>query len=190
MEIRLATISDAEAIRRIYEPYVMNTAVSFEYEVPSVEEFEKRIQNTLKQYPYLVAVEDGEIVGYVYAGAFHSRIAYQHCVEISIYLDMNKRRKGYGSILYRKMEELLLAQNVYSVHACIASPDEEDEHLTNDSELFHERMGYELVGRHKRCGYKLGKWYSIVWMDKELIKRPEKAEDFIPFSQLTVPVNL
>ncbi len=84
MEIRIAAIDDAEAIREIYAPYVLNTAVSFEYEVPSVEEFRERIKNTLAVYPYLVAVENGAVVGYAYAGVFHARAAYKHCVELYI----------------------------------------------------------------------------------------------------------
>ncbi len=181
MEIRIASIKDAESIRSIYAPYVIETAVSFEYEVPSVEEFERRISYTLNKYPYLVAVEQGKIVGYAYASAFHPRIAYQHSAELSIYLDRDYRRKGIGKRLYNKLEELLLMQNVYLVHACIASPDEEDEHLTADSERFHEKLGFKLSARHDRCGYKFGKWYSIVWMDKVIKERPENPEDFIPF---------
>ena len=184
MEIRVAKISDAAAIRSIYEPYVLNTAVSFEYDVPSVEEFEQRIRNTLAQYPYLVAVEGDKVVGYAYAGVFHSRIAYKHSVELSVYLDVNEKRKGIGKSLYEKMEELLKAQNVCMMHACIASPDDDDPRLNDDSEKFHAKMGFKLAGRHDRCGYKFGKWYSIVWMDKVIGDKSGKIEDFIPFSQL------
>lgn len=156
MEIRIADTKDAEAIREIYAPYVLNTAVSFEYEVPSVEEFRKRIANTLAEYPYLAAEEDGVILGYAYAGVFHARPAYKHCVELSIYVRQDCRGRGVGKGLYLKLEEMLIKQNVYSVHACIAVPDGEDEHLTDDSEKFHRKMGFEIAGRHEKCGYKLG----------------------------------
>lgn len=184
MEIRIATAEDAKAIREIYAPYVLNTAVSFEYEVPSVDEFRKRIINTLAVYPYLVAVDNGVIVGYAYAGAFHARAAYSHCVELSIYVSQDHRGRGAGRSLYQKLEELLIRQNVYSVHACIAVPDGEDEHLTDDSEKFHSKMGFETAGRHERCGYKLGKWYSIIWMDKVICTRPDNPPEFIPFGQM------
>lgn len=184
IDIRLANIGDARAIREIYEPYVEDTAVSFEYEVPGIQEFEKRIQNTLLNYPYLVAVENNQIVGYAYAGAFHVREAYRHSAELSVYLEKNHRKSGIGKALYDKLEEYLLLQNVYMVHACIASPDQIDEHLTDDSERFHEKMGFKLAGRHERCGYKFGKWYSMIWMDKVICDRPDNPKAFVPFSNL------
>ena len=94
MQIRIATIEDAEEIRTVYAPYVINTAVSFEYDVPTTEEFKIRIENTLKNYPYLVAIENDSIVGYAYASSFHSREAYQHSAELSVYIKEEKRRKG------------------------------------------------------------------------------------------------
>lgn len=205
MEIRLAKISDAEAIRKIYEPYVKETAISFEYEVPSINEFENRIKNTLAKYPYLVAVENGIIVGYAYASVFHNaREAYKHSAELSVYVDMNHKQKGIGKSLYTKLQEILITQNVYIVHACIASTENgdadvctengcanvsensKDAHLTNDSEKFHAKMGFELAGRHKNCGYKFGNWYSVIWMDKVINDGRANPEEFIPFSQLEI----
>lgn len=184
MEIITATPDFAEKLLEIYTPYVNNTAVSFEYVPPSVEEFRKRIENTLKEYPYLVAFDNGEIVGYAYAASFHTREAYKHCAELSIYIKKDYHGKGIGRKLYERIEEILLLQNVFSVHACIASPDREDEHLTSDSEKFHEKMGFTVSGRHDKCGYKFGKWYSIVWMDKSIADRPVPAEPFIPYSEI------
>lgn len=186
MDIRFATIEDAEAILRIYEPYVKNTAITFEYEVPTIEEFRERVKNTLKQYPYLVLEENENIAGYAYASQFHPRAAYSHCAELSIYIDPRYHGKGYGKKLYTYIEEILAKQNIYTVHACVASPEKEDEHLTNHSELFHTHMGFRLVGRHEKCGYKFGTWYSMLWMDKALCEHPAKPEDFIPFSNLTL----
>lgn len=188
MEIRLASVKDAKAIREIYEPYVKNTAVSFEYEVPSVEEMERRIGETLKQYPYLVAVEQEKIVGYAYAGPFHVRQAYKHSAELSVYIDQSFRKMNIGRKLYARLEEMLILQNVYTVHACIASPEVNDEYLNDDSERFHTRMGFKISGRHKLCGYKFGRWYSVIWMDKELVKKTDKVNDFIPFGQVGVRV--
>lgn len=184
MEIRLATVDDAEHIREIYKPYVLNTAISFEYEVPCTEEMESRIRNTLKNYPYLVAIEDGTLVGYAYAGPFHTREAYKHSAELSVYIRQDMRGRGIGRKLYSELEKWLTAQNVYTVHACIASPDRQDEHLTGDSEIFHRKMGFETAGRHRLCGYKFGKWYSIVWMDKPIREKAGAPEAFIPFSEL------
>ncbi len=78
--IRLATPDDAPALLAIYEPYVRQTAITCEYEVPSVEEFAGRIERTLKRYPYLVMELDGRPVGYAYVSALNSREAYDWSV--------------------------------------------------------------------------------------------------------------
>lgn len=185
MEIRIARPEDAEAVRGIYAPYVMNTAVTFDYEVPDAAEFGSRIANTLKSYPYLVAVENGRVVGYTYAAQFRHKAAYQHDVEVSIYLDKDRRREGIGRQLYRELEKRLLRQNVFLLYGCITATDRtDDEHLTRDSIHFHEKMGYKLTGRHNLCGYKFGKWYDALWMEKVIAERPEQAEPFIPLSEL------
>ena len=95
--IRPATPDDAEALLSIYAPYVEQTAITFEYEVPSVEEFRDRIVHTLKLYPYLVAQRETstnsdastEIVGYAYACPLHARAAYAWSVETSIYVKIS-----------------------------------------------------------------------------------------------------
>ena len=93
MRIRPATPNDAVKLLDIYAPYVTDTAITFEYEVPTLEEFRRRIEHISKKYPYLVAEEDGDIVGYVYASSFKERDAFQWAVETSIYVDRNKKRK-------------------------------------------------------------------------------------------------
>ena len=185
MIIRTAAPSDAPALLAIYAPYVQNTAVSFEYAVPTEEEFRLRIENTLKDYPYLAAVEDGRIIGYAYASIYHGREAYRHCVETSIYVADGFHGRGTGKALYEAMEKILLSQNVFTLYACIAVTErEDDEFLTPASVLFHEKCGYRTVGRHENCGYKFGRWYGTVWMEKRLCPLPETPEGFIPFSML------
>lgn len=188
MEIRAAAVEDAEEIRDIYAPYVIYSAVSFEYEVPTVEEFRTRIDNTLKKYPYLVAVENDLILGYAYASSFHSRKAYEFSAELSVYVKEGERRKGIGKKLYTKLEEILSEQNVCIVHACISVTEGEDERLTNDSETFHKKMGFKTVGKHELCGYKFGKWYSVIWMDKVIKERTQDPEPFIPFCDINMQV--
>lgn len=188
MEIRVAATEDAEEIRAVYAPYVINTAVSFEYDVPTIEEFKMRIDNTLKNHPYLVAIENDSIVGYTYASSFHSREAYKHSAELSVYIKEEERRKGIGQMLYLKLEEMLSKQNVYLVHACVSVPEGKDEHLTNDSEQFHKKMGFKTVGKHELCGYKFGKWYSIIWMDKVIKEKKLTPKPFIPFSNTNMQV--
>ena len=184
MQIRRATENDAEALLKIYAPYVEHTAITFEYEVPSVEEFRSRIRHTLEKYPYLVAEEDGELLGYAYVGPFHDRPAYDWAVETSIYVDKDYKRSGCGKLLYQALEKILKKQHISNLYACIAYTEQEDEHLTNDSMHFHEHLGYELVGTFKQCGYKFNKWYDMIWMEKIIGEHPEMPEAFIPFSAL------
>lgn len=180
LKLRTATVRDAEAICEIYAPYVENTAVTFEYEAPSVAEFVDRISAVLKKYPFLVAEISGKIVGFSYAGPFRERPAYDHSAEITIYLPAGQRRQGIGRALYEATEKILAAQHVNNVYACIAVPsgDEADEHISLDSVRFHEHMGYKIVGSFHRCGYKFGRWYSMVWMEKII---GEYAEEQLPF---------
>lgn len=166
MKIRSACIKDAKSILNVYSYYVLNTAITFEVEVPSVSEFEKRIENTLKKYPYIVLEEEGQIRGYAYAGVFKARAAYDHCVETTIYLDKDIRGKGYGRLLYEHLEKELRKIGIINLYACIASPVTEDVFLSNNSEYFHEHMGYNKVGTFNKCGYKFNNWYNMIWMEK------------------------
>ncbi len=119
---RVARPEDAEALLAIYAPYVEETAITFEYEVPSVEAFRARIAHTLATYPYIVAVEDEKIIGYAYVGRLHERAAYDWSVETSIYVDRCARKHGLGRQLYERLEAILRAMNIISVNACIAYP--------------------------------------------------------------------
>ena len=166
--IRSATTGDAKRLLEIYAYYVQNTAISFEYDVPSVEEFRNRIEKTLKQYPYLVLEEDGVIQGYAYAGAFVGRAAYSHCCEVTIYLDHCAKGRGYGRALYEALEQALKDRGVRNLYACIGDPIAEDEFLTRNSEQFHRHMGFSKVGTFHKCGCKFGRWYNMIWMEKTI----------------------
>lgn len=185
INIRLASVEDAPAIRKIYAPYVTDTAVTFEYDVPDVTEFVRRITVTLENYPYLVAEKNGTVVGYAYAGPFRPRAAYRHTAEVSIYVDREQTGQGTGKRLYRELERLLVLQNVVVAYACITETERTDDmHLTDRSIRFHEKMGYALAGQFYHCGYKFGKWYSMRWMEKRIAEEPEMPDPFIPFSQM------
>ena len=185
LQIRVATKEDAEALLAIYAPYVEKTAITFEYEVPSIEEFRCRIQETLKKYPYLVAEKNGKIVGYAYAGAFHARPAYDWAAEMSIYLREDQRHRGTGRRLYAALEAVLRAQHIQNLYACIGYPDgADDAHLTKNSAQFHAHLGYRLVGEFPRCGYKFGTWYSMVWMEKCIGAHEANPAPVRPFPEL------
>lgn len=184
IKIRIATISDASEILEIYAYYVMNTAITFEYDVPTEAEFRKRISNTLEKYPYLIAEMEGKIVGYAYAGPFKARAAYQWNVETSIYVHKDYKHMGIGKGLYEELEKILKAQNVLNMNACIAFPVQEDAYLTKDSVYFHERLGYSLVGEFHQSGYKFGRWYNMVWMEKSIGEHIENQPAVILFQHL------
>ena len=164
--IRTAVQQDAKVLLEIYAPYVKKTAITFEYDVPSVEEFARRISKVLQKYPYLVAEVNGEPVGYAYAGPFKERAAYDWAVETTVYVRENMKKSGIGRALYTALEKALSAQGILNLNACIAFPETEDEYLTTDSVKFHEKMGFETAGRFHKCGCKFGRWYDMVWMEK------------------------
>lgn len=182
--IRTAQLSDAPEILKIYAPYIENTAITFEYEVPSTRELEGRIAGTLKKYPYIVAIMEGKIVGYAYAGAFKSRAAYDWGVEMTVYVDRNLKRMGIGRILYEKIEAILGAQGILNVNACIGYPEKEDEHLTWDSVKFHDKLGYKKIGHFHECGYKFNRWYDMVWMEKLIGEHTDHQESIKTFDEV------
>lgn len=164
--IRSAAVTDAERLLEIYAYYVEHTAITFEYDVPAPEEFRARIAHTLERYPYLVLEEDGVIRGYAYAGVFKGRAAYDRSCEMTIYLDHEAKGRGAGRALYEALEEELRKMGILNLYACIGDPIVEDEYLTKNSEQFHRHMGYTKVGEFHQCGYKFGRWYNMIWMEK------------------------
>lgn len=180
LKIRMAAPEDAEELLAIYTPYVQNTAITFEYEVPDEKEFAGRIEKTQMRYPYFVAEMDGGILGYAYAGPFKERRAYDWAVETSIYVRQDRRGQGIGRKLHDALEETLKKQNILNMNACIAYPPQEDEYLTRASVRFHERMGYRMAGHFSGCGYKFNRWYDMVWMEKIIGEHRENQPEVLP----------
>lgn len=184
LQLRTAEAGDVARLLEIYAPYVEKTAITFEDEVPTVSEFEARITRTLKRYPYLVALKGGQIVGYAYASPFKERAAYDHSVELSIYVDANQRHQHIGRFLYDAIEAVLKKQGFLNLNACIAAPIGADPYLDDNSIRFHEHLGYRLVGRFHQCGYKFSRWYDMVWMEKMLGDHAIPAPAIIPYPEL------
>ena len=181
LHIRPAGPADAGEIMDIYRYYVNETTVSFELTEPTVDEFAQRIGQISQNYPYLVAeqqTDDGrKILGYAYAGAYKNRAAYDWAVEVTVYLADDAMGQGLGRLLYQKLEGLLAAQGIRSLNACITGENEE-------SLAFHRALGYVDVGHNHRCGYKLGRWLDVFWLEKLLDTADTPPAAFIPFAAL------
>lgn len=165
--IRTATLADAPAILAVYAPFVENTDVSFEISVPSIAEYEARIRQKLEHSTFLVVVDEASsrVVGFAYNGSFRERPAYDWASEISIYVAPEHQARGLGSVLIDALEELMRAQGVIMSEACITS--------TNEGSVeFHAKHGYAVCGEHHACGYKLGRWLDVTWMEKQLAVLP------------------
>ena len=178
MSIRLATAQDLPRILEIYGPYVKNTAVSFEYTVPNLEEFTKRFSEITAQFPWLVWEENGTVLGYAYGSLPFKRAAYQWSAEASIYLCPEACGKGIGKRLYAALEQLLQRQGYRKVYAIITSDNE-------PSVAFHRAVGYRHTATMPGCGYKLGKWLGIIWMEKELNTYDAPPREPIPIHKLS-----
>lgn len=166
MKIEKVTVEDAEELLEIYAPYVENTAITFEYDVPSKDEFEERIKNISAKYPYIKAVHEGKIVGYAYAASFKDRRAYDWSVETTIYVKNNCKRMGIGKALYEVLEQKLKDMGILNMNACIACPVQEGRYLNDDSIRFHDNMGFTEAGHFHNSGYKFGQWFDMIWMEK------------------------
>lgn len=166
--IREVRLDDAEKLAEIYSYYVLNTAVSFEYEAPTAEEFKARIVKIIAKYPYLVCEKDGEAVGYAYAGEYSSRKAYSWTAASSIYVEKDHRRQGIGSMLYAELQNRLREMGIVNLLAGAAYCETEDEYLSHDSYLFHSRMGFVKAAQLMGVGKKFDRWYDLIWMQKKL----------------------
>ena len=160
LQIRFANEADAVNLLKIYSQYI-ETTITFEYVLPSVEEFQRRIREFSEVYPYLVCEEDGEIIGYAYAHRAFERAAFSWDAEVSIYLDKKARGKGIGKQCYKILLELLREQGIITVYSLISTPNPRSERL-------HEDIGFEWIGTHKNTGYKAGKWCDISWYQIQL----------------------
>jgi L-amino acid N-acyltransferase YncA len=161
MVIRPVQIPDAEAVLNIYSPYIESTATTFETTVPTVEDFAARIRINTEKYPWLVAEDEGKVIGYAYASKHREREAYQWCVECSVYVSEDYHRKGIAKELYSKLFDILEQCGYVNIYAGITLPNPK-------SHSFHSKMGFEAIGIYKNIGYKLGRWHDVAWLVKTI----------------------
>jgi phosphinothricin acetyltransferase len=172
IKIRLASEADTTALLDIYAPFVKNTVITFEYDVPTDIQFSARIATITKKYPWLVCEIHDRIVGYAYAAAFHERSAYDWSVDASVYIHPDYHRKRIGAALYECLFQLLKLQGFYNVYAIITG-------ANKNSLDFHQSLGFKPVGLYRNVGYKFNQWQDVQWLVltiKDHSQPPEKPK--------------
>lgn len=159
--IRNAVLSDVPVMLDIYRPYILETAITFEYDVPTQEEFEARFRSITIKYPWLVWEENGTILGYAYASPFQARAAYQWDADMSIYLRQDCRGNGIGRALYLALENSMKQLGYHVLYGVVTSANEV-------SCRFHEALGYRALATFEQTGFKFGRWYGITWYEKRI----------------------
>ena len=157
--IRIATEADVPEILAIYAPYIENTTITFEYRVPTEEEFRQRFRDITSQFPWLVWEENGKVLGYAYGSAPFQRDAYRWCAEDSVYLHPDAKGRGIGTKLCTALEKVLFYQGYSRIYALITAEN-------RASVTFHKKLGYTLRGNLPDAGYKFDRWIGVIWMDK------------------------
>ena len=172
--IRIAEPCDAEKMLAIYAGYILNSAASFEYTVPSGQEFYQRMQETQPEFPWLVYEKDGLIAGYAYASRTFGRAAYKWNASVSIYVSEKYHGTGIAASLYECIEEFMRVQGYYYLYAGITS--------SNIASLrFVEKYGFIKTAVYPNSGFKLGEWHDVVWLYKTLREpggTPSEPEQF------------
>ncbi|MFA9464737.1 MAG: N-acetyltransferase family protein [Velocimicrobium sp.] len=175
--IKLVSEADAAEILEIYEIYVKETAITFEYETPSLDEFRNRIKKISADYPYIVCLSNEKIVGYAYAHRQMERAAYQWNAELSVYIDKTCLRCGVGKALYSALIEILQMQNVRNVYGGITSPNE-------NSEKLHEYFGFKRLGIYHSTGYKCSAWHDVAWFEKTVGDYDLEPKPFVSIQEI------
>ena len=176
MEFRLAKTEDSTKLLEIYKQYI-HTEITFEYSLPSAEEFAERIKEITAVYPYIVCKEGADILGYAYAHRQMQREAYQWNAELSIYLDERFTSKGIGKILYNMLIDILKLQGVMNVYGGVTVPNIKSEGL-------HRAMGFKKLGVYHRTGWKNGRWHDVAWYEKRISDKATCPAPILPIGEL------
>lgn len=176
MKLRFAVPEDVPALLAIYERYI-STEITFEYVLPSQEEFVRRLSSISEIYPYLVVEEQGQLLGYAYAHRIAERAAFGWGAELSIYLHPDAAGKGLGRRLYCVLMDLLRLQGVRTVYGLVSSPNPASEGL-------HRSLGFRLMGIQEKAGYKNGRWVDLLWLEKPIASYDLEPHPVIPIGQL------
>jgi L-amino acid N-acyltransferase YncA len=174
MVIKVATKEDAVGMLEIYTPFILNSGITQEVEVPSDEDFQKRIISNLEERPWLVCEMNNEIAGYAYAGKHRDRKGYQWCTESSVYISEKYYGFGIANALYTALFDILKMQGYVNAYAVITLP--------NDRSIaFHKKFGFEYLTTYEKIGYKLGQWHDVGWMQYEVNSHDQDPKDPVKF---------
>jgi L-amino acid N-acyltransferase YncA len=176
--IRLAEDRDAAALASIYRSYVEDSRVSFEEVAPDSAEIARRLRGDRPGFhPWLLAEEDGQILGYAASSPFRTRPAYRWTVETGIYLAEGAHGRGIGRTLLSALLEILERQGYVAAIGAIALP--------NDASVaLHEKLGFAYAGTYRGVGFKLGEWLDVGLWEKELAARYETPAEPRPYEGL------
>ena len=161
--VRAATITDIPGITGIYAHAVREATATFELDPPDVAEMNRRMGHLFNGgYPYIVAEQNNELVGYAYAGPYHHRPAYRFTVEDSIYIAPAMHRRGVGRRLLAELIALSEARGYRQMIAVIG-----DSANTRSIGL-HTALGFRIAGKFESVGFKFGTWLDSVLMQRAL----------------------
>ena len=169
MRVRPATEADAAACVEIYRPYVLNTAITFETEVPTVEDMSARIAGARATHEWLILDVDGVVTGYAYALPLNSRAAYRWSVETTVYIAQDRAGAGAGRTLYAELLTRLAQRGFRQAFACIAEPNDA-------SDALHDSFGFHPVGHFRKAGWKLGAWHNVRWWQLDLVAPDDEVD--------------
>jgi L-amino acid N-acyltransferase YncA len=164
--IRLVRPDDAAAIAAIYAPYVRDTVITFELEAPDEAGMRGRIEQVTATHPWLVAEQDGHVLGYAYGSPYRVRAAYRWVAEVGIYMAADARGRGLGGRLYTALLEALEAAGYVAAIGVMTEPNAA-------STVLHERLGFRNAGTQLGIGYKHGAWHDVTFWQRDLSPRTD-----------------
>jgi L-amino acid N-acyltransferase YncA len=167
--VRPACLRDAAACVAIYRPYVQNTTISWEIEVPSVDEMASRIASAQKAHEWLVFEHDDQVIGFAYGHTLIRLPSYQWSVETGIYVSSDHHRVGVGRKLYTQVLGRLTERGYRRAFAGITQPNEA-------SNGFHRSFGFQDAGLYRRVEWKHNSWHDVAWMQLDLLGAADPDE--------------
>ena len=174
IHIRDASDGDLKSILSIYSYYVRETAISFDLEIPDIDDLKREMHDIRSRYPYFVAEYDGTVIGFAYAHRFREKSGFNWDVELTVYLSHNRRGEGIGTLLYGKLIEALKPLGYRNAYVSITGDNEQ-------SLIMHEKFGFRKVCTLGNTAYKMGRWHDLVIMSKQLCPYDDVPSAPIPY---------